>query len=471
MGVELRPFQRRFVSAVCRRGVRRAALSLPRGNGKSWLAGYLVSESLRPGGRLFTAGAENVLLSGSFNQARHVYRFARAMLGEVGFTYRDHSGAMGIRHTASRTGLNVLSSRAKSAFGIVGCRLALADEPGAWDTVGGELMADALDTAIGKPGTDLTVCYVGTLAPASSGWWHDLISGGSGGSTYVQSLTGDPDKWDRWPTIRRANPLTAISPEFRETLREERDRARRDPRLKARFLSYRLNLPSADESRVLLTVSDWRGVEARQTARRAGRPVVGVDLGGGRAWSAAVAIWPSGRIEALALAPGTPSLTDQEKRDRVPSGTYERLAAAGLLMTDGARRVPRVDVLTAAAMRWRPAAIVCDRFRLNELQDAIGGRVRIVPRIARWSSCAEDIRALRRLAADGPLSVSPESAALLGASLAVATVKSDDQGNTRLVKRDSHGCARDDCAAALVLAAGAHTRRPAGRPVRLTLVA
>ena len=64
----LKPFQRRFVSAVLRPGITRAALSLPRGNGKSWLAGYLASEALRPGGALFRAGDENVLLSGSFDR-------------------------------------------------------------------------------------------------------------------------------------------------------------------------------------------------------------------------------------------------------------------------------------------------------------------------------------------------------------------------------------------------------------------
>ena len=69
------------------------------------------------------------------------------------------------------TRLLVKSSRARGAFGIVGARLVIADEPGAWDSVGGELMADALDTALGKPGSDLIVTYIGTLAPSASGWW------------------------------------------------------------------------------------------------------------------------------------------------------------------------------------------------------------------------------------------------------------------------------------------------------------
>ena len=113
-----------------------------------------------------------------------------------------------------------------------------------------------------------------------------------------QALQGDADKWDQWPEIRRCNPLTAISPRVSgKKLLSERDAARcRFSRLKARFLSYRLNLPSRATNRtMLLTVDDWERVTARPVADRDGKPIVGVDLGAGRAWSAAVAIWKSGR--------------------------------------------------------------------------------------------------------------------------------------------------------------------------------
>ena len=123
------------------------------------------------------------------------------------------------------------------------------------------------------------------------GWWHDLVEGGSHGSTFVQVLQGNPEKWARWAEIRRCNPLTAISPEFRAKLLEERDEARADSRLKARFLSYRLNVPTADESTMVLTVSDWELVCAREVPERAGAPIVGIDLGHSRSWSAAVAIF------------------------------------------------------------------------------------------------------------------------------------------------------------------------------------
>ena len=137
----------------------------------------------------------------------------------------------------------------------------------------------------------MKVLYIGTLAPAAGGWWHQLVEGGSGGSVHVTALQGERETWDRWATIQKANPLTAISADFRKTLLEERDRAREDTRLRARFLSYRLNLPTADESVMVLTVPDFERWSSREAAERAGPPLVAVDLGGGRAWSAAVALY------------------------------------------------------------------------------------------------------------------------------------------------------------------------------------
>ena len=256
--------------------------------------------------------------------------------------------------------------------------------------------------------------------------------------------------------------LTAISPEFRRKLREERDEARRDTRLKARFLSYRLNLPTADESTVLLTVEDWLRVEGRPVPDADGRPVVGLDMGHGRAWSAAVAVWRSGRIDAVAVAPGTPSIQKQEKRDRVPRGTYVRLHDAGLLTTDGEREIPRAEAIIERLMTWRPEVITCDRARLGEVRDAVRGRVPIVPRVTQWFEGAEDVRALRAAAKDGYLACVLHARALLRASLAAAAVENNTSGLTRMVKRDpNNNTGRDDVAAALVLAAGLVSRLPA----------
>ena len=463
--IELRQFQRMFIRSATAPGVDTAALSLPRGNGKSALAGHLVARVLTLGDKLFRPGAESVLCAASIEQARIVFRFARAELSpKGGFRFMDSANRIAIIHETTGTRLRVIGSNGKTAMGLVGCPWAICDEPGAWEVNGGALLHDAIETAKGKPGSPLRAVYIGTLAPATAGWWHDLVDDGSHGSTYVQALRGDPEKWDQWPEIRRCNPLTAVSADFRRKLLAERDAARRDSRLKARFLSYRLNVPSGDESTMLLTVDDWERVTARPVPERTGWPIVGIDLGAGRAWSAAVALWRNGRIEALAVAPGIPDLAEQEKRDRVPAGTYRRLAESGALrIAEGLRVQPPGDLVRAMRETWGGAEVIfCDRFRLPELLDVVNGTP-IVPRIARWSEASEDIRAVRKAAKDGPLACAESSRPLFTASLAAAMVKNDDQGSVRLVKKGTNNTGRDDIAAALVLAAGALSRAPKSR--------
>ena len=429
------------------------------------MAAHLVARVLDPADPLFRPGTESVAAAATLEQGRVIYKFVREVLEpRGGYRWLDSGTRVAIVHKATNTRLRVIGSNAKGAFGLVGCPWVISDEPGAWEVTGGTLMFDAIQTAQGKPGSPLKAVYIGTLAPSLGGWWHDLVSDGSRGTRYVQALQGDPARWRDWREICRVNPLTAISPEFCAKLAEERDEARRDSRLKARFLSYRLNVPTADEASMLLTVDDWKAVLARPVAPREGRPVVGVDLGGGRAWHSAVAVWPTGRIEAIAVAPGIPSIDAQERRDRVPRGTYARLVADGSLrVADGVRVQPVGELVRAVTEEFgAPSRIVCDYFRLPELRDHANG-IRIAPRRARWSDASEDIRGARRLALDGPLSCAPSSRALVTASLAAAMVKNDDGGNVKLVKKGTNSEGRDDVAAALVLAGGA-LQRDLARP-------
>ena len=471
--MKLRPFQRLFIREATKPGIDTAVLSLPRGNGKSTLAAYLCSRILDPADPLFRPGTESVLLAASIKQARIVYRICRDLLdGKPGYKFVDATNRVAIRHVQTRTRLEVISSSGKSAMGLLNCPWAICDEPGSWEVNAGALMWDALTGAQGKPNSPLRILVIGTLAPGGveGSWWHGLVTGGSSPTRYVQTLQGNPKRWDQWAEIRRCNPLVNISAEFRKKLLEERDAARRDSRLKARFLSYRLNVPSGDEAEVLLTVDDFERMTKRDVPPRQGKPIVGIDLGGNRAWSAAVACWQSGRIEALAMSPGIPSLADQEKRDHVPAGLYQKLVETGALrVAEGLRVPPVAQLVEAIRENWGlPAGIVCDRFRLPELADAAPS-IPITPRVTRWSEASFDIRALRKLGADGPFAVAENSRSLIGASLAAALVKNDDAGSVRLIKRGTHNTARDDVAAALTLAAGsferstANARRPRAR--------
>lgn len=98
-------------------------------------------------------------------------------------------------HRDTNTRVSVLAASAKRAQGLVRCPLLIADEPGAWEVEGGEAMFDAITTALGKPGAPMRALIVGTLAPAHSGWWHELVSAGSGPGQFVEALQGDPAKW------------------------------------------------------------------------------------------------------------------------------------------------------------------------------------------------------------------------------------------------------------------------------------
>ena len=97
------------------------------------------------------------------------------------------------------------------------------------------------------------------MATEAGHWYYDMVKTGTKGSVYVQKLQGDADTWDSWATIRKANPA------HRHLLRSSAASSWKkgtlllgDTRLSARFKSYRLNLPTADESSVLLEVADYR---------------------------------------------------------------------------------------------------------------------------------------------------------------------------------------------------------------------
>ena len=47
-----------------------AVLSMPRGNGKTWLAAHLLTRAMTPGDELHVPGAEYLLCAASIEQAR-----------------------------------------------------------------------------------------------------------------------------------------------------------------------------------------------------------------------------------------------------------------------------------------------------------------------------------------------------------------------------------------------------------------
>ncbi|MDE0479225.1 MAG: hypothetical protein OXI13_06320 [Gammaproteobacteria bacterium] len=436
---------------------------MPRGNGKSWLAAKLLADALTPGHETFREGTESAFTAASAKQARVVFRFVRRMLGEDGYRYEDSNQNIGVKHKASKTAAFNLSSRGHTAMGLVDCPLVVIDEPGAMDPAPGELLKDAIETAKAKPLSPLVSVYIGTIAPLRSYWWREMIDEG-GPDTYVQELIADPDKWRHVRELRRVNPLVRKFPKEWGKLLRMREKALSDPGKEATFRSYHMNLHTLDKREALLQADQWRQVvEEREVPPRVGKPIVGVDMGLTRAWSAGVALYQNGRCEALAVCPGNPSIEDQERRDKVSRGLYGRLVERGLLVPDcEGRREPPPSVLVDLIFEtWgTPARIVADKMKFAGVQDAVGDRCTVEERKVTMDRMTDDISSLRQMVdTGGPLAVESESAKLLSTSLTFARVNVKQGGTVILLdKAGNNNLGRDDVAAALILAAGAWER-------------
>ena len=459
----LLPFQQSFVQAVCRKDnpVSLAILSTPRGSGKSWLAGYLVAKSLTPGDPLHEDNVENILVAASRAQAKIVLEFARQFLGDVnGLRWRVD----GAEHLDSRARVRVISSDSRRALGLgASIRLAVCDEVGGWAPTSGLRLWNAVTGSLGK--RRMTVVAIGTIAPSPTAgpgaWWHGLVESGSGEGRHVQLLQADPEKWRDFSEVLRVNPVAAINPYLKQTLEREHRAALKSERAARTFRQFRCNIPGDPvDSQPLVTAAEWQRVVSRPVPEISGKPVVGVDLGGQRSWSAAAAIWPNGRIESWALAPGVPSLADQENQDQVADGTYSELVTSGGLAVDAGRAVPSVERLLSRVWAWEPVAIVADNFRAPELHKAVEGRTRVIERGRGGGESTSNVQSLRSLLLDTQSGVTAESRALLAAAWQQTSLVIGNDGLTKVTKLDQRR-SRDDSAMALLLAAGEQARRPA----------
>ena len=169
---------------------------------------------------------------------------------------------------------------------------------------------------------------------------------------------------------------------------------------------------------MLLDADTWAGLESGAPA--IGRYVLGLDLGQNAAMSAAVAYWPAGRLEALAVFPEVPPLAERGLSDGV-GDLYRRMAERGELLQAG-RRVSDVRALLGEVLsRWgRPAVVVCDRWREAELRQALEAvRFPLADLSIRgqgFKDGGEDVRRFRRAILSGH--VRPEPGLLLAAALA-----------------------------------------------------
>ena len=455
---------------------------MARSNGKSWLAGKLARDYLMGPGE----DSEAVIVASSYVQAKIIFRYAVRMVRDDGhdptdrsaWHYRDSANVAVLRRLATGQAIRAISCDPKRAHGRV-FGLALLDEPAQWPRGSRDAMLSAIDTGAGKV-MGSRIVALGTR-PVGAHWFADWLAGGADFVQCHAARRDDPPYWLR--TIRRANPSFNYLPALRADLLRQRDGARKDEAVRARYLALALNLGTSDTvENVLVSPEAWARCERDVLPDRRGVYVLGLDIGGGGAMTGAAGYWPvSGRLEALAAFGGIPDLRARGRRDNV-GGLYADMARRGELLVHAGLRVPDYGAFVGEIVaRWgSPSVIVADRYKEPELRDALdAGRMRRgLPLIVRgmgFRDGAEDVRRFRRAVLRERVAA-PRSL-LLRSAIAEARTVTDVAGNSKLAKDTQGGrrkLARDDVAAAAILAVAEADRRgvpEAGRrAVRLVAV-
>ena len=466
---EVLSWQRRFVRGAFRKGAQSAALSVGRGNGKTALLSGIAAATLN--GPLAVPRGETVIVASSFEQARIAFEHVIAFMGRTlddRDRWRVWDTAQQARVEDKLTGARVrcIGSDPRRAHGLAPV-LVLADEPAQWPETTGERMRAALTTAAGKQPHSRFVA-LGTRPADPEHWFAKMLAGGA---DYAQTHAArDTDPKFQARTWHKANPSMRYLSDLEIAIRMEAKQAKQDPALLAAFDALRLNLGTLDtEAALLIDAGLWASCEGE--AHAGGPCVWGIDLGTSAAQSAVACYWPStGRLECVACFPESPPLSDRGLRDGV-GNLYVQCAQRNELVTLG-RRASDVSMLLQLALDrfGRPTVIVADRWREAELRDALdkagvpGAELNV--RGQGFKDGGADVRDFQRAMADGR--VVPVPSLLLRSAMSEARTVSDPAGNSKLSKNTQGGRrkrARDDAAAAAILAVAVGVRRPAV-PVR-----
>lgn len=462
--LEVLDWQSAFLDAAFKPGISEALLSVARGNGKTTLFAAIAAASVA--GPLMQPRGQTIVVASSFDQSKILFDHARHFLKPVierhphSWRVVDNFATALIENKLSGARLRCIGSDAKRAHGLAPSLL-LADEPAKW-TQGGQAMLTALETSLGKQPNSRMVA-LGTMPESDLHWFGRRIHAKAAGRHVALYRATDEDAWDNPEQWLLANPSLPHMPDLYRQIAKEAAEAKTNPSTLAAFRALRLNLgtPESEQHDQLVTPEQWRHCLSLEVPPPGENPVWGVDLGGTGAMSAIAAAWPSGRLDAIAMFGGKPSLRERGFLDGV-GDLYQRCGDAGELLTS-AGRIPNVaELFEAAYDRWggMPAAIVADRWRIGELEQALDdaprrwAKVPLVTRGQGYRDGSADVREFRRAVAVGD--VRPVRPALLmTAALAEAVCVTDASGNAKLAKKGEGGRrnrARDDAAAAAILA-------------------
>ena len=456
----LMPWQQRFLRGFCSTSGD-AANTQARGGGKSTFAAAIVCCYFD--GPLVQDNSEIVLVASSHQQAGVIFGHVVAFLGRDRLTDRKRFRYVST-HTDHflkdlKTGVSVRSAGADSRR-LHGAApvLSVYDELAQWPPARIRSMLSALTTAAGKiPGS--RAMWIGTRPESEDHPFQQALDGKNSTVEYVQvhaSREKDPPFQRR--TWDKANPGLKHLPDLLEAIKREAAAAKDNPELLAQFKALRLNQGTPDHDDALaglVTPELYRELETPDVEVR-GEYVLGLDVGGGHAQTAAAAVTLDRphAVEVLAAWPGIPDLKDRAKGENL--ARYRRMVDAGeLLLQEGRRVVDLGEFLHACFDRWgRPYGIVADRYRQAELLDTLAvygyHEDAVTWRGMGYKDGSEDLRRFQKIVTDRGARY--RESLLMRTAFAVARMVTDPAGNSKIAKQNERGGpGKDDAAVAVVI--------------------
>ena len=462
-------WQADFLNAVedpkCQVGV----LSMGRGSGKSALVSAIAAALLEDGDE----NVEVISVSASISQSELLLRDVMMFLNidELDARQRIHparrdrwylgSKPLRLRHLSRGVVMRCVSSKPSGLHGQRPSHL-LIDEPAQWDVRAGLRLWSAAMSSLGK--RSKAQCFVlGTRAAARDHFYEELLRTADDDESIVarvfsahpRDAIGDPRSW------HAALPGLADDVPRLDVVRGEAERALRSSALEAAFRALRLNAGTADSVTglsPLLDAAEWLGLDDGEGWERRGLPVVGLDLG--QRSAGAVAIFPSGRVETVAVMADV-DLERLERGDGAPPGVYSMARQHGhLVVLEGDSNVSAEGLVRVAHARWPTIRMaVSDRYRRGSVEDAVRDvwGVSLIARSMAGMDLADDIYRARLTVALGL--IAPVANPMLDVSLSRTQTRLTVAGNERLVKSGIGGRrSTNDVACAWLLAAAHHHR-------------
>ena len=458
--LEVFPWQTRFIRDFLAADGE-AALTLPRGAGKStFLAALLIAYFIGP---LLRCRTDLAVIAPSLAQTGHVLRAVKIIMRSTIEAKRDRFRDL------DSTNRQLLEDRVKNIrlFGVgseprrlhgAGFRITLVDELAQFPPRQVDPMISAIRTSSGKV-EGSRILWIGTRPADSEHPFARMLDGRDENiTTRVVYSAREKDPPFQARTRLRANPSLRFMPALMKAYRKEAKAAKSNRELVPAFEALRLNkgVPDHAESMAaLLTPEVYQDLEVDDVSI-SGDYVLGLDVGGGHAQTAAAAVTLDRpfRVEGLAAWPGIPELKVRTRGENL--SRYRRMVEAGeLLLQEGRRVVDLGEFLQACFSRWgRPYAIVADRYRQGELLDVLEtygfGEAMVTWRGMGYLDGSEDVRRFQKIVTDQAVTV--KRSLLLRTAFAVARLVSDPAGNSKIAKQTERGgVGKDDAAVAVVI--------------------